>query len=58
MDEISGRTMANLDVVLEEVCRALPYGGDHELRKSVAQKLLDSAVAGTGGRDIKGGALG
>ena len=38
--------MANLDVVLEEICRSLPHGGDHELRKAIAQKLLDSALQG------------
>ena len=36
----------NLDVGLEETCRALPHGGDHELRKKIAQKLLESAEAG------------
>ncbi len=46
MNGLSDRAMANLDVVLEEACRSLPHGGDHELRKSIAQKLLDSAVAG------------
>jgi hypothetical protein len=38
--------MGVLDVVLEEVCRSLPHGGDHETRKRIAQKLLDSAMAG------------
>ena len=46
MNQLSDRTMANLDVVLEETCRALPHGGDHELRKKIAQKLLESAEAG------------
>jgi hypothetical protein len=40
------RTKANLDVALEEACRELPHGGDHGLRKSVAQKLLLSARKG------------
>jgi len=38
--------MGVLDVVLEGVCRSLPHGGDHETRKRIAQKLLDSAMAG------------
>lgn len=38
--------MANLDIVLEDVCRSLPHGGDHELRRQIAEKLLDSAIAG------------
>jgi hypothetical protein len=40
------RTAANLDVVLEEVCRALPHGGDHESRKHVAKKLMQSVKKG------------
>jgi hypothetical protein len=52
MTELDDRTKANLDVVLEEVCRSLPHGGDHELRKRVAEKLLGSAIAGN--RTISG----
>ncbi|MEY9403676.1 hypothetical protein ABIF79_010051 [Bradyrhizobium japonicum] len=46
MTELDDRTKANLDVVLEEVCRPLPHGGDHELRKAIAEKLLASAIEG------------
>jgi hypothetical protein len=46
MSKIDERTAANMDVILEEVCRELPYGGDHESRKHVAQKLLQSAKKG------------
>lgn len=46
MKELDDRTKANLDVVLEEVCRPLPHGGDHELRKRIAEKLIDSAMSG------------
>jgi hypothetical protein len=46
MTQLDDRTMANLDVVLEEVCRSLPHGGDHGLRKQIAQRPLDSALAG------------
>jgi hypothetical protein len=46
MSELSDRTLANLDVVLEETCRALPHGGDHETRKKIAQKLIEAAMAG------------
>jgi hypothetical protein len=42
----SHRLIGVLDVVLEGVCRSLPHGGDHETRKRIAQKLLDSAMAG------------
>jgi hypothetical protein len=46
MKQLSDRKMANLDVVLEETCRSLPHGGDHELRKKIARKLLESGEAG------------
>jgi hypothetical protein len=46
MVKIDERTAANLDVVLEQVCRELPHGGDHERRKHIAQKLLQSAKKG------------
>lgn len=46
MKELDDRTKANLEVVLEEVCRGLPHGGDHELRRRIAEKILESAVAG------------
>ena len=46
MTKIEQRTIANMDVVLEEVCRRLPHGGDHESRKYVAKKLLQSAKKG------------
>ena len=46
MTRIEERTAANLDVVLEEVCRALPHGGDHESRKHVAKKLMQSVKKG------------
>ena len=35
-----------LDVALEEACRVLPHGGDHNLRKKIALKLLQSARKG------------
>jgi hypothetical protein len=47
MTKLDDRTMANLDVVLEEVCRSLPHGGDHQLRKRIAERLLDSAIKET-----------
>ena len=44
MKQLDDRAKAHLDLVLEEACRSLPHGGDHELRKQIAQKLLDSAL--------------
>jgi hypothetical protein len=46
MKKLDERTMANLDVVLEEACRNLPHGGDHAFRKRIAQRLLSTARSG------------
>ena len=46
MKRLDDRTMANLDVVLEEACKSLPNGGDHAFRKMVATKLLNAAKKG------------
>ena len=46
MAKTEERTAANMDVVLEEVCRSLPHGGDHESRKYVAKKLMQSVKEG------------
>jgi hypothetical protein len=35
-----------MDVVLEEACHDLPNGGDHESRKYVAKKLMQSVKKG------------
>jgi hypothetical protein len=47
MTKIGERTAANVDVVLEEACQGLAHGGDHETRKYVAKKLMQSAKKGT-----------
>ncbi len=47
MTKLDERTIANLEVVLENVCRGLPNsGGDHATRKYVAQKLVQAAKKG------------
>jgi hypothetical protein len=46
MKALDDRTKANLDVALEEACRPLPHGGDHELRRQIAEKLIESAIQG------------
>jgi hypothetical protein len=38
--------MTTLDAVLEQACRCLAHGGDHEIRKKIAEKLLKSAAEG------------
>lgn len=46
MAKIEERTAANMEVVLEEVCRGLEHGGGHEIRKHIAEKLLQAARKG------------
>jgi hypothetical protein len=46
MTRLDERTLANLEVVLENTCKGLPNGGDHESRKYIARKLLQSAEQG------------
>ena len=47
MTKLDGRTVADMDIVLENVCRGLPNsGGDHATRKYVAQKLIQAAKKG------------
>jgi hypothetical protein len=46
MTKVDERTSANMDVVLEETCRDLPNGGDHESRKYVAKRLMQSVKKG------------
>jgi hypothetical protein len=46
MTKIKERTSANMEVVLEEVCRSLPHGGDHKSRKYVAKKLMQTVKKG------------
>ena len=43
MARVDERTTANMGVVLEEVFAGVPHGGDHESRKRVAKKLIQSA---------------
>ena len=46
MTKIDLRTAANMDVELEEACRDLPHGGNHETRKRIAQRLMHAAKKG------------
>jgi len=47
MKQLSDRTLANLEIVLEEACRKFPNGGDHELRRHIAEQLKSSAENGS-----------
>ncbi|WFU37573.1 hypothetical protein QA640_24170 [Bradyrhizobium sp. CB82] len=46
MSDFNERTQANLKTVLEETCRELPTGGDHETRKYIAEHLIEAARSG------------
>jgi hypothetical protein len=46
MTKFSRRISANMEVVLDEVFVGVPHGGDHESRKYVAEKLIQSAGKG------------
>ncbi|MET0678743.1 MAG: hypothetical protein ABW175_23335 [Bradyrhizobium sp.] len=39
-------TRADLDAVLEETCRDLPHGGDHESRAYIAGRMIGAVDAG------------
>jgi hypothetical protein len=47
MKNVDERTAANMEVALEQVCRALHHGGDHETRKRIAKKLIGCARHGS-----------
>jgi hypothetical protein len=47
MKNVDERTAANMEVALEQVCRSMPYGGDHDTRKRIAKKLLHEARHGS-----------
>lgn len=46
MEQMSDRAKANMEVVLEESCRFLPHGGDHEIRAFIAHRLADAVQDG------------
>jgi hypothetical protein len=48
--EFDERTQANMNAVLNQLCRRLPNGGDHESRKFVAEQLMQAARSGVRSR--------
>ena len=46
MMKFDERTVANMEVALEEAFAGMLHGGDHESRKHVARKLIQSAGKG------------
>jgi hypothetical protein len=46
MIKLDDRTIAKMDLALEQACRVFPHGGDHKLRRYIAQKLKLNAREG------------
>jgi hypothetical protein len=46
LSDFNQRAQADIDVVLELVCRVLPHGGRHEERKYIAERLIKCAGSG------------
>jgi hypothetical protein len=44
--EIQQKTKAVMEFVLEEACRHQPNGGNHEMRKIIAERLAKAAGRG------------
>jgi hypothetical protein len=44
--DFDSRTLANMNVALERLCRLSPIGEQHELRKRVAQSIIRCAKTG------------
>jgi hypothetical protein len=54
LSDFNQRAQADIDVVLELVCRVLPHGGRHEERKYIAERLIGCAGSGrTTLRDLR-----
>ena len=58
MLKVDEHTVANLDVVLQQVCKnQSSVGGDHESRKYIAKRLMQTARKGNhtlGGLEVVG----
>ncbi len=46
MNDVPQSVLSKIDLVLEEACRELPHGGNHEERKRIAELLLAAARSG------------
>lgn len=41
-DRFDGRTLANMEVALDRICKGRPEGEDHELRSFIADSLVQA----------------
>jgi hypothetical protein len=46
MPKLNERTVANMEIVLEETCKVFPNGGEHECRRFIAERLKQRAMRG------------
>ena len=46
MREIGEGYKARLELVLDQTCAGLPYGGDHRSRQYIAEQLIEAVQAG------------
>jgi hypothetical protein len=46
VEHLNDREKAKLERILNRACRSMPHGGDHKLRRQVAQKLFECALKG------------
>jgi hypothetical protein len=51
VERFDRRTMAAMEVALEKACACWPNGGQHNLRKRVAQSIVQCAKTGNTGLD-------
>ena len=52
VERFDRRTMAAMEVALEKACACWPNGGQHNLRKRVAQSIIQCAKTGNTGLDV------
>ena len=47
VERFDRRTMAAMEIALEKACACWPNGGQHDLRKRVAQSIIQCAKTGS-----------
>jgi len=52
VERFDRRTMAAMEIALEKACACWPNGGQHNLRKRVAQSIIQCAKTGSTSLDV------
>ena len=55
VERFDRRTMAAMEIALEKACACWPNGGQHNLRKRVAQSIIQCAKTGSTSLDALAG---